>query len=138
MFWIALELSIPKIGFNITLSLPVKKLDAFKFDGVAESDNTGIMYLALHLCYYSFAITPFGLAEKGETQGKENAAFKIYSAQGYFRELFFGPNPIFISAIGLINSLRGIRQKVLAEESKSPHTDATTFHRKTRNKHEST
>jgi len=40
MFWIALELSIPKIGFNIRLSLPVKKLDAFKVDGVAESDNT--------------------------------------------------------------------------------------------------
>jgi len=41
MFWIALELSIPKIGFNIMLSVMVKKLDAFKFDGVAESDNTG-------------------------------------------------------------------------------------------------
>jgi len=40
MFWIALELSIPKIGFNIMLYLTVKKLDAFKFDGVAESDNT--------------------------------------------------------------------------------------------------
>jgi len=42
MFWIALELSIPKIGFNIMLSLTVKKLDAFKFDGVAESDNVGL------------------------------------------------------------------------------------------------
>jgi len=41
MFRIALELSIPKIGFNIMLYLTVKKLDAFKFDGVAESDNTG-------------------------------------------------------------------------------------------------
>ena len=41
MFWIALELSIPKIGLNIMLSLTVKKLDEFKFDGVAESDNTG-------------------------------------------------------------------------------------------------
>jgi len=40
MFWIALELSVPKIGLNIMLSLTVKKLDAFKFDGVAESDNT--------------------------------------------------------------------------------------------------
>jgi len=40
MFWIALELSIPKIGFNIMFSLTVKKVDAFKFDGVAESDNT--------------------------------------------------------------------------------------------------
>ena len=40
MFWIALELSIPKIGFNIKLSLTVKKVDVFKFDGVAESDNT--------------------------------------------------------------------------------------------------
>jgi len=40
MFWIALELSIPKIGLNIMLSLTVKKLDAFKFDRVAESDNT--------------------------------------------------------------------------------------------------
>ena len=39
-FWIALELSILKIGFNIMLSSPGKKLDAFKFDGVAESDNT--------------------------------------------------------------------------------------------------
>ena len=42
MFWIALELSIPNIVFNVMLSLPVKKLDAFKFDGVAESDNTGV------------------------------------------------------------------------------------------------
>jgi len=40
MFWIALELSIPKIEFNIMLYLTVKKLDAFKFNGVAESDNT--------------------------------------------------------------------------------------------------
>jgi len=39
MCWIALELSIPEIGFNIVI-LTVKKLDAFKFDGVAESDNT--------------------------------------------------------------------------------------------------
>jgi len=40
MFWIALELSIPKIGFNTTLAFTVKELDAFKFDGVTESDNT--------------------------------------------------------------------------------------------------
>ena len=40
MVWIALELSIPKIGFNIILSLTVKKVDVFKFDGVVESDNT--------------------------------------------------------------------------------------------------
>jgi len=40
MFWIALKLSIPKTGLNNRLSLTVKKLDAFKFDGVAESDNT--------------------------------------------------------------------------------------------------
>jgi len=40
MFWIALELSIPKIGFNVMLSLTVKKLDVLKFDGVAESDNS--------------------------------------------------------------------------------------------------
>jgi len=44
MVWIALELSIPKIGFNVMLSLTVKKLDAFKFDGVAESDNTERKY----------------------------------------------------------------------------------------------
>jgi len=47
MFWIALELSIPKIGLNITLSLTVKNLDAFKFDGVAESDNTGLELFGL-------------------------------------------------------------------------------------------
>jgi len=40
MFWISLELSIPNMGFNIMLSLTVEKLDAFKFDGVVESDNT--------------------------------------------------------------------------------------------------
>jgi len=40
MFWIALEMSIPKIGLNVMLSLTVKKLDAFKFDGVGESNNT--------------------------------------------------------------------------------------------------
>jgi len=44
MFWIALELSIPKIGLNIMLSLIVKKLDAFEIDGVAKSDNTGLEY----------------------------------------------------------------------------------------------
>jgi len=37
MFWIALDVSIPKIGFNIMLSLTVKKVDVFKFDRVAES-----------------------------------------------------------------------------------------------------
>jgi len=42
MFWIALELSIPIIGSNIMLPLTVKKLGTFKFDGVAESDNTGL------------------------------------------------------------------------------------------------
>jgi len=40
MVWIALELSIPKIGLKIMLSSTLKKLDAFKFDRVAESDNT--------------------------------------------------------------------------------------------------
>ena len=40
MFWIALERSISKIGFNFMLFLTVKKLNAFKFDGVAETDNT--------------------------------------------------------------------------------------------------
>jgi len=40
MFWIALELSIPKRGLNIMLSSTVKKLDAFKYDGVAEFGNT--------------------------------------------------------------------------------------------------
>jgi len=44
MFLIALELSIPKIGLKIMLSLLVKKLDAFKFDGVAESGNTANIY----------------------------------------------------------------------------------------------
>jgi len=44
MFWIALELSIPKIGLTSMLSLTVNKLDAFKFDGVAESDNTEYKY----------------------------------------------------------------------------------------------
>jgi len=34
MFRIALELSIPKIRFNIMLSLPVKKYGKFKFDGL--------------------------------------------------------------------------------------------------------
>jgi len=42
MFWIALKLSIPKTGFNIKRSLTVKKLDAFKFDGGADFDNTGV------------------------------------------------------------------------------------------------
>jgi len=40
MFRIALELSISKMGLNIMLSFTAKKLDAFKFHGVAESDNT--------------------------------------------------------------------------------------------------
>ena len=40
MLWVALELSIPKVILNIMLYLGVKKLDAFKFGGVAECDNT--------------------------------------------------------------------------------------------------
>ena len=52
MFWIALELSIPKIGLNVMLSLTIKNLDAFKFDGVAESDNTGMWCRPLHQCTY--------------------------------------------------------------------------------------
>jgi len=40
MFGIALEQSVPKIGLNTMLAFTVKKLDAFKFDGVTESDNT--------------------------------------------------------------------------------------------------
>jgi len=50
MFWIALEMSIPKIGVNIMLSLKVKKLDAFKFDGVAESVNTVLLFRAELRC----------------------------------------------------------------------------------------
>jgi len=49
MFWIALELSIPKIGFKIMLSLTVKKLNEFKFDGVAESDNTDAKQTKINL-----------------------------------------------------------------------------------------
>ena len=41
MFWIALELSIPKIGFKIVI-FDGLKLDAFKFDEVTKSDNTGL------------------------------------------------------------------------------------------------
>jgi len=51
MFWIALELSIPKIGLNIMLSLTVKKLHAYKFDGVADSDNTVPAYQAKSTIY---------------------------------------------------------------------------------------
>ena len=37
------------MGLNIVLSLTDKKLDAFKFDGVAESDNTaGMGYIFTH------------------------------------------------------------------------------------------
>jgi len=50
MFWIALELSIPKIGLNVMLSLTVKKLDAFKFDGVAKSDNTNRLGSTCYFC----------------------------------------------------------------------------------------
>jgi len=41
MFLIALKLSIPKIGLNIILSSTVKKIEAFKFDGVEEFGSTG-------------------------------------------------------------------------------------------------
>jgi len=42
MFWIALKPSISKIEFNIMIYLTVKKLDAFKFYGVAESDKLSV------------------------------------------------------------------------------------------------
>jgi len=48
MLWIALELSILKIGLHDMLSLTVKKLEAFKFDGVAESDNTAHFTTSQH------------------------------------------------------------------------------------------
>jgi len=45
MFWIALEVGIQKKKkrFNIMLSLAVKKVDAIKFDGVAEFDDTSFV-----------------------------------------------------------------------------------------------
>jgi len=55
MFRIALELSIPKIGLNIMLSLTVKQVDVFKFDGVAESDNTALKYAGGHRAKWSRA-----------------------------------------------------------------------------------
>jgi len=77
MFGIARELSIPKIGFNIMLSSTVKKLDAFKFDGVAESDNT-----AAH----------FTLFQRGHSQNKTPGlgiavpvlVMKLKQGSGYF------------------------------------------------------
>ena len=67
MFWIALERSIPKIGFNIMLSLTVKNVDAFKFDGVAESDNTGLLFppafSPVHYFRRSFLVTQLFLRE---------------------------------------------------------------------------
>jgi len=52
MFWVALEMSISKIGLN-TLSLTAKKLDAFKFDGGVESDNTVVEMRSLSISYRS-------------------------------------------------------------------------------------
>ena len=40
MYWIALELRSSKMGFIIKLSLPAKKLIAFKRKRVATSGNT--------------------------------------------------------------------------------------------------
>ena len=37
MFWIALKLSIPKMGLIIKLSLLVKELASFKCNGVVKS-----------------------------------------------------------------------------------------------------
>jgi len=67
MFWIALELSIPKIGFNIMLSLTPKKEDVFKFDGVAESDNTVLAYVVncaslMHFLLHCYSVTITRLA----------------------------------------------------------------------------
>ena len=64
MFWIALELSTPKIGLNIMLSLTAKKLDAFKTYGVAESDNT----------------------DKNETQS-EQTTFILNASEQLFRQM---------------------------------------------------
>jgi len=57
MFWIALELSIPKIGLNIMLSETFKKLDAFKFDGVAESDDTVFRHQAEKIKRRTFSLS---------------------------------------------------------------------------------
>jgi len=54
MFWVALELSFPKIGFNVMLSLTVEKLVAFNLDEVAESDNTELHRPAMYVFKHSF------------------------------------------------------------------------------------
>jgi len=79
MFWIALELSIPKIGLNIMLTLTVKKLDAFKFDGVAESDNTGYEAPIILLRDTSGGYHYFGLTNIEKTVRKSTSSIKDQS-----------------------------------------------------------
>jgi len=66
MCWIALELSISKIGFNIRLSLTVKKVDVSKFDGAAKSDNTALAFQRLPFSTYS--VVPFTPKPSGATE----------------------------------------------------------------------
>ena len=74
MLWIALELSIPKIGFNIMLSLMVIELIAIKIYEIAECGNTDFsnrVLACLHCCTKSPQIFNLSLrfSLKGKAQG---------------------------------------------------------------------
>jgi len=45
IFWIALKLRNSKMGLITCLSLAVKNLTTFKYDGVAKTGNTAMLIL---------------------------------------------------------------------------------------------
>jgi len=46
MFWIALDLTNPKMELIASISLLVIELNAFRFDGLVKSGNTGNLLVA--------------------------------------------------------------------------------------------
>jgi len=60
MFWIAVELSNPKMGLITGLSLLVSKLIAIRFDEIAKFGNTGGsgpgLAAAMSLCFFFFLV----------------------------------------------------------------------------------
>jgi len=106
------ELSSSKMGLKITLSLPVKKLFAFKSNGVAKSGNTGILHgfqdrHGLNTAYISWSL-PF-----------------IYRSDGAVAERSIGYLTYRLPSLLLVSCIRlgETREEQQSREIQTPYLD---------------